>query len=114
PPCWAIRAVSANCGFGALGTNTIDRLANIKTFNRSKDDIGFGPKDTTILEGGDAYAAMVEAEEQLRALITIFEEETTPYLSQPRPEYANRFGTYDHLARRREWMSDDDQTNGEG
>ncbi|MEM1192459.1 MAG: double-strand break repair protein AddB [Pseudomonadota bacterium] len=106
--------IAQHGGFGAMGTNTIDRLANIKTFNRSKDDIGFGPKDTTILEGGDAYAAMVEAEEQLRALITIFEEETTPYLSQPRPEYANRFGTYDHLARRREWMSDDDQTNGEG
>ncbi len=33
----------------------------------------------------------------------------TPYLSQPRPEYAG-YGDYDHLARVKEWQGRDDGT----
>ncbi|MEL6380497.1 MAG: double-strand break repair protein AddB [Pseudomonadota bacterium] len=101
-------------GFGDLGTTRIGRQAYIKTFNRSTDDLDFKTEDSTSLHGVDVTTAMQEAEESLRALIAAFGDEETPYLSQPRPEYANRFGDYDHLARRREWMSDDDHSDGEG
>lgn len=36
-------------------------------------------------------------------LIHKFEDPLTPYLSQPRPQFLNRFGEYDHLARVKEW-----------
>lgn len=36
-------------------------------------------------------------------LVQKFEDPATPYLSQPRPQFLNRFGDYDHLARVKEW-----------
>ena len=41
----------------------------------------------------------------LREWITRFDNETEPYLSQPRAKYVNDYGDYDHLARRGEWAS---------
>jgi ATP-dependent helicase/nuclease subunit B len=32
-----------------------------------------------------------------------FADEKTPYLSRPMPQFASRFGDYDHLARVKEW-----------
>ncbi len=43
----------------------------------------------------------------LRRLITSFQNPATPYRSRPRPQFKSRFGTYDHLARVREWASTD-------
>ncbi|MDD9901396.1 MAG: double-strand break repair protein AddB [Alphaproteobacteria bacterium] len=43
------------------------------------------------------------AEDGLLNLITAFNDETTPYYSQPRAEALPRFSDYDHLARVREW-----------
>jgi len=36
-------------------------------------------------------------------LVHRFEDPNTPYLSQPRPQFLNRFGDFDHLARVKEW-----------
>ena len=36
-------------------------------------------------------------------LIQRFSLESTPYLSRPRPQFKSRVGTYDHLARVKEW-----------
>ena len=36
-------------------------------------------------------------------LVHKFADPNTPYLSQPRPQFLNRFGDYDHLARVKEW-----------
>ena len=36
-------------------------------------------------------------------LLHRFEDPETPYLSQPRPQFLNRFGDFDHLARVKEW-----------
>jgi ATP-dependent helicase/nuclease subunit B len=41
----------------------------------------------------------------LRRLITAFQNPNTPYRSRPRPQFKSRFGTYDHLARVREWAN---------
>ena len=45
---------------------------------------------------GDALAGVSK-------LIHKFADPATPYLSQPRPQFLNRFGDYDHLARVKEW-----------
>lgn len=42
-------------------------------------------------------------------LITLFDNESTPYFSLPRPEKAPRFQDYEHLARVREWTALDEQ-----
>jgi ATP-dependent helicase/nuclease subunit B len=39
----------------------------------------------------------------LLALVANFHDPQTPYLSQPRPDYAG-YGDYDHLARVKEWQ----------
>tara|TARA_R110000868_G_scaffold6550_7_gene37056 strand:- start:10062 stop:13130 length:3069 start_codon:yes stop_codon:yes gene_type:complete len=46
-----------------------------------------------------------KALEDLREWIDRFDRETEPYLSQPRAQYTNDYGDYDHLARRGEWAS---------
>ena len=38
-------------------------------------------------------------------LIHLFEDPKTPYLSQPRPQFLNRYGDYDHLSRVKEWRT---------
>lgn len=40
-----------------------------------------------------------------QSLLAQFEEETTPYLSRPRPQFLSYEGDYDHLARVREWQT---------
>ena len=39
----------------------------------------------------------------MRRLAAFFDDETNPYLSQPRAKYVNDWSDYDHLARRGEW-----------
>lgn len=51
----------------------------------------------------DAEEATQNAYEGLVKLVHTFEDETTPYLSRPRPMFESRFGDYDHLARVKEW-----------
>ena len=46
---------------------------------------------------------MRDAEAGLRDWLDAFDRKSTPYLSQPRPQYVDVFGDYDLLARRREW-----------
>lgn len=43
----------------------------------------------------------------LRALITRFDDPQTPYHARPRPDYALRYNDYAHLARIKEWASED-------
>lgn len=47
--------------------------------------------------------------DDLIRLLKQYEEEATPYLSHPRPQFIGRFAEYDHLARVKEWS-----TSGEG
>ena len=41
----------------------------------------------------------------LIALLSQFRDESAPYLSRPYPQFASRFGSYDHLARVKEWSA---------
>lgn len=50
-----------------------------------------------------ATAMADEALERLTALLTAFDDEAQGYRSLAAPQWRGRFGTYDHLARVREW-----------
>lgn len=45
----------------------------------------------------------VAAYDGLQRLISQFDKEAMPYLTKPRPEFADRFNDYEHLARVKEW-----------
>ncbi|MGX4801146.1 double-strand break repair protein AddB [Bradyrhizobium guangdongense] len=49
--------------------------------------------------------AATEARAKLEALIRAFEDENQPYTSLNLPMWANRYGTYDDLARIKEWSA---------
>jgi len=92
-------------GFGGVVKTTVGELAYVRLsggrtpgeFRRLKLDIG---------EASDA------AMSGLRRLIASFQNPATPYRSRPRPQFKSRFGTYDHLARVREWASADGEDSG--
>ena len=46
-----------------------------------------------------------DALEALKRLIGWFDDEAFAYRSQPRVKFVNRYGDFDHLARRKEWAS---------
>ena len=56
---------------------------------------------------GDPPFADVVAEHrnELVRLLNSFRSEATGYVARPFPKYASRFGTYDHLARVKEWSA---------
>ena len=47
----------------------------------------------------------IEARTKLEALIRKFEDEATPYASLVLPMWSTRYGTYDDLARIKEWSA---------
>ena len=49
----------------------------------------------------------------LKQRVASFDDETTPYLSRPVPQFLNHFGDYDHLARVKEWMTGDESDEGD-
>ncbi|MDB5619790.1 double-strand break repair protein AddB [Tardiphaga sp.] len=53
----------------------------------------------------DPDDAAIEAREKLEALILKFEDETTPYNSLSLSMWSNRYGSYDDLARIKEWSA---------
>ena len=59
--------------------------------------------------GDDVYGLASEALEGLQALVTVFDDEATPYAARPHPEHAPKYSDYLHLARVREWASGGDE-----
>ncbi len=55
--------------------------------------------------GDDVFDLATEALDGLRALVTVFDDERTPYAARPHPEHAPKYSDYLHLARVREWAS---------
>lgn len=91
-------------GFEGLGPRDVARYDYLKIANRSRDE----KQNAWGLAGGEARAAIREAEARLRALIAAFDQPTAVYHSQPRPEFTDDYGDYDQLARRREWGAAED------
>lgn len=56
----------------------------------------------------DGEEEVQKAFEKLTKLIHKFADESTPYLSRPRPMFASRYSDFDHLARVQEWEGEED------
>jgi ATP-dependent helicase/nuclease subunit B len=62
-----------------------------------------GEERSIDFRGSSADAMADEAFARLTTLVTRFEDEATPYLSLDLPMWTQRYGTYDDLARVKEW-----------
>ena len=84
-------------GFEKLSRETTIGFEYVRAMRRNPDK----PNDTAFL-AATATAAIADAEERLLNLLAHYNDPSTPYLSQPRPQFIDDYGDYDHLARRRE------------
>ncbi|MEX6632597.1 double-strand break repair protein AddB [Hyphococcus lacteus] len=83
-------------GFDELGAAPVDGFEYLKVVGRKAKERDAG------LSGDDAAKLIAETRDGLVALLLHFADPENAYLSQPRPQYTDSFGDYDHLARRRE------------
>ncbi|MCA8889130.1 MAG: double-strand break repair protein AddB, partial [Parvularculaceae bacterium] len=86
-------------GFEKLPTWNVESYEYIKILNRKPDD----NKNGWGRSGADASLSIADAQRRLVELLQAYNSPNAVYHSQPRPEFLNRFGDYDQLARRREW-----------
>lgn len=87
-------------GFAEIGAPAVESFTYLKALGRKGEggDVG--------AQGPEARAMIDAAQKGFRALIDLFDDPDTPYLSQPRPQYAKQYAEFDHLARRREWAAE--------
>ncbi|MEQ9518432.1 MAG: double-strand break repair protein AddB [Parvibaculum sp.] len=78
-------------------------VANLSYLHLSGKDEG--AKEHVVAHAQDDAAT--RALEGLLSLLAQFEDESTPYLSRPRVQFAHAMSDYDHLARVREWSAAD-------
>ena len=89
--------IVAHGGFEPLGAAPVVGFEYVRVVNRK----GLS-SDTVSANDAESGRLLEEAETGLHALLRHFNDPNTPYPSQPRPQYMDDFGDYDHLARRRE------------
>ena len=94
--------IAASGGFPGVEKAPIAGFAYLKLLSR-----GASSKDEMRVEGDDAADMIADSVIGLQELVEVFDNPDTPYLSQPRPEYADDYGDYDQLARRGEWSAID-------
>ncbi len=74
-----------------------------------------GDEKPIVFKEGDADFHAERALEKLKAVATRFEDEQQPYLPLVLSMWKNRYGTYDHLARVKEWsVGGTDEEDGMG
>ncbi|MBL4740477.1 MAG: double-strand break repair protein AddB [Sneathiella sp.] len=93
-------AMVARGGFDGLPPAKVIELAYIRLSGSSP-----AGEFRTASKKIPAEELAVAAYEGLQRLITQFDQESTPYLTKPRPEFEDRFNDYEHLARVKEWSS---------
>lgn len=89
--------IVANGGFETLGAAPISGFEYLRIIGRGKSS-----NDTVGASAGGASTLIEDAQKGLIELLTHFSNPSTTYSSQPRPQYQDGYGDYDHLARRRE------------
>ena len=96
-------AIAAAGGFAGLPAAPVGAL----TYWRLSG--GTPPGEALAASQGDPAQLAEAALTGLARLVAAFDDPTTPYACQPRPERAPRFNDYDHLSRIAEWSvgSDD-------
>jgi ATP-dependent helicase/nuclease subunit B len=88
--------IAAAGGFAALGPAPVAGFEYVHVIGRKP---GEKPVEA---DGADAREIMDAARDGLFNLFRHFADPETSYTSQPRPHYADDYGDYDHLARRKE------------
>lgn len=86
-----------------VSDNKCGRIAFLN-FRPPKGDSVFEEKSS--IDGPDLQDALSSAERLVKDVLQAYLVNEHPYLSQPRPEFCNEYGRYDHLARRAEWASE--------
>lgn len=98
-------AIAEAGGFAPLGTRDVDRLVYIHASGRQEG----GEEQTASTEAPSSLSA--RALEQLKVLVTYFEDPETPYevkrRAAPAFESTYRYDDYEHLARVQEWMTEE-------
>jgi ATP-dependent helicase/nuclease subunit B len=64
-----------------------------------------GEEKTAVARKSDPVDLAADALRDLKKWVAEFDDVATAYPSQPRAQYVNSYGDYDHLARRAEWAS---------
>ncbi|MCB2098990.1 MAG: PD-(D/E)XK nuclease family protein, partial [Parvularculaceae bacterium] len=83
-------------GFEKLSEAPVAGFEYVRVISRKPDEKFAGA------EGDDAMAHIDKAQEGLIRILRHFADVTQSYPSQPRPQFTNDYGDYDHLARRKE------------
>ncbi len=86
-------------GFPDVSAAPIAGYAYMRILNRREKS----SENHRTLENKEASDAITDAAMRLRELIIAFDDPSTPYRSQPHPQFTDQFGDYDQLARRKEW-----------
>lgn len=56
----------------------------------------------------DQENLLAQTFDRLQRLISVFDFETTPYLARPNPKHIPKYSDYEHLARVKEWSTEED------
>jgi ATP-dependent helicase/nuclease subunit B len=89
--------IAEHGGFEEVGSVSVAGFEFLRVVGGKK-----GGDKSVGLAGGDASALIGETRDGVFSILRHFADPSTSFPSQPRPQYANRFGDFDHLARRRE------------
>ena len=73
-----------------------------------------GEERVIAFEDGDADTHAARALAKLQTLVQRFESDEQPYLPRVLSMWKSRYGTYDHLARVKEWSVGGDEEEGGG
>lgn len=107
-------AILSSGGFAAVPKGPIHRYRYIavkgtKTPGGAVEIPGFDGKKKQVR--GDPEEMHAKALERLKRYAAKFADLEQPYRSQPRRQFVNEYGDYDHLARRSEWSTAPDADN---
>lgn len=89
--------IAEHGGFEDIGAVAVSGFEFLRVLGGKKGD-----EKPAGLTGAEASALMDDTCDGLFSILRHFADPDSSFPSQPRPQYANRFGDFDHLARRRE------------
>ncbi len=103
-PQLAILGLMGEAGaFEGLPAAAVGRLSFVSLTGKEGEAVLFDKAHTVF--DADMREYLDEANARLVELITAYQDQAQPYLSQPRPQFTDDYGDYDHLARRGEWAT---------
>ena len=84
-------------GFEEFGSRPVSGFEYVRILQQPGAKAG-----DTVISGADAASIIDTTRARLLELLAHYHNHETAYLSQPRPQFVDDYGDYDHLARRRE------------